>query len=307
MTKLTGSIKTKAAELGYSGCGIIPAVVFEEYHQVLDEHIKNFPESKEIYESRRGYANPPEGAKSIIVCVRGYNHYKVPETLKGRVGKHYMFHGEIPYSQAYRSKAEFEAFFQLSGMHVIKSHAIPMRLAAVKAGLGKIGRNNFLFTQQHGSYTCIDAWFVDAELEYEPPADCTVVPGCHENCQKCITACPTKALCSSFSMNWSKCVNPLMYAKEPLIEETKAQMGQWVYGCDTCQDVCPLNKGKLTGQEDFLLLEQFAEHLQPEKILAMNEEDYANIILPRLWYAGKDGLETWKRNVRRALENRREL
>jgi len=302
VTISSASIKEKVLQLGFSGCGIIPATIFEEYHKALHERIQAFPESKERYEALSVMGNPPEGAKSIIVCVRGYNHYKIPEAIKKHIGKYYMFHTDIPYSAAYQAKAEFAGYLQVSGLHIIKANP-PARWVAVKAGLGKFGRNNFFYTEEHGSHVHIDTWIVDAELEYEKPNDSTIMPGCHEGCNNCVTACPTKALDGAFSMNYNKCVVPLIYKKEAPSEETQAQMGQWLYGCDACQDACPLNSGKLTEQEDFPLLMQFAEHLQPEKILAMTNDDYTNIILPRLWYAGENGLETWKRNANRAIAN----
>jgi len=296
------NIKEKALQLGYSRCGIIPAAVFEEYHKALDERSQTFPESKERYEALSTMVNPPDGAKSIIVCVRGYSHYKIPETIKKHIGKYYMFHTDIPYSAAAQAKAEFAGYLQVSGLRIIKANP-PARWAAVKAGLGKFGRNNFFYTEEHGSHVHIDTWIVDAELEYEKPTDTTIMPGCHENCNKCVTACPTKALDGPFSMNYNKCVAPLIYKKEPPSEDIQRQMGEWLYGCDACQDACPLNKGKLTEQEKFPLLSQFAEHLQPKKIINMTEDDYANIIFPRLWYAGPDGLKTWKHNANRAIAN----
>ena len=302
MTISATSIKEKALQLGYSGCGIIPATTFEEYHKALDERIQNFPESKERYETLSAMANPPEGAKSIIVCIRGYSQYIIPDSIKKHIGKYYMFHTEIPYSPGFQAKAEFTGYLQLAGLRIIKANP-PVRWAAVKAGLGKFGRNNFFYTEEHGSHVHIAAWIVDAEFEYEKPVDTTIMPGCHEDCNKCVTACPTKALDGPFSMNYNKCVVPLIYKKEPPCEDIQRQMGQWVYGCDACQDACPLNKGKFMEQEEFPLLSQFADYLQPEKILNMTEDDYANIIFPRFWYAGQDGLETWKHNANRTIAN----
>jgi len=300
---LTDKIKEKALQLGYSGCGIIPAAIFEEYYKALDERIESFPESKEFYDSQYGRGTPPDGSKSIIVCVRGYNHYKIPEKLGKHIGKYYLFHGGIPYSKAYSIKAEFEAYLQVSGMRILKSQPPPMRWAAAKAGLGKFGRNNFIFTPEHGSHTHIDAWIVDTVLDYDNPVNDTLMPQCRANCRKCIDACPTKALSDEFSMDRGKCITHLMYEKKSLSNETRAQMGQWLYGCDACQDVCPMNKGKLMQAEDFPLLSQYEEYMEPEKILLMDEDTYANIVYPRFWFAGKDALVTWQRNALRCMIN----
>ncbi|WP_461255101.1 hypothetical protein [Treponema sp. R80B11-R83G3] len=98
----TQEIKNKALELGYVACGIIPSSVFEEYSQYLDERIKTFPESKQLYEPLYALAKPPDNGKSVIVCIRRYNKYKVPAGLNGIIGKLYMFDGRVPYSREYR-------------------------------------------------------------------------------------------------------------------------------------------------------------------------------------------------------------
>lgn len=300
---MTANIKKKALQLGYSGCGIIPTEIFDEYYKALDERIESFPESKEFYESQLGRGTPPADSKSIIVCVRGYNHFKIPEKLEKHIGKYYLFHGGIPYSKAFSAKAEFEAYLQTLGLRIIKSQPPPMRWAAVKAGLAKFGRNNFIYTQEHGSHTHIDTWIVDAILDYDNPASDTLMPECHAHCRKCIDACPTKALNDEFSMDKGKCITHLMYEKKSLSNETREQMGQWLYGCDVCQDVCPMNKDKLTNAEDFPLLTQYEEHIEPEKILTMGDDTYANIVFPRFWFAGKDAIVTWQRNALRCMIN----
>lgn len=296
-------IKEKALQLGYSACGIIPAIVFEEYQQSLAQRIKSFPWSKDFYEKQFNRITPPKDAKSIIVCVRGYNHYKIPDSLKPHIGKYYLFHGEIPYSSEFRAKAEFDTFLQVSGVRIVKCQTPPVRWAAVKAGLGKFGRNNFFYTHEHGSYVHIDAWVVDTAFDYDNPSNPTLMPECRENCRKCIDACPTNAMDGDFSMDRDKCITYLIYGKKPQTQETREQMGLWLYGCDACQDVCPMNKGKLTEKETFPLLSHFEEHMQLDKIAAMDKDTYENVIFPRFWFVGKDALSIWQNNALRAMNN----
>jgi epoxyqueuosine reductase len=132
---MTAQVKEKALELGYSACGIIPATAFTEYQQALEEHIRTFPESKKFYEKQYSRIIPPHSSKSIIVCVRGYNQYKIPVGMERHIGKYYLFHGNIPYSNAFRAKNEFDAYLKLLGIRTVKCNVPPVRLAAVKAGL----------------------------------------------------------------------------------------------------------------------------------------------------------------------------
>ena len=297
------NIKNRAKELGFLGCGIIPAVAFNEYTRYLDERVKTFPESEGMYKPLYANANPIDNAKSIIVCTRAYNNYKIPDSLGTRIGKCYLFDTRIPYSREYRANAEFETYLKTLGLNLLQCK-IPDRWAAAKAGLGKFGRNNFIYSPENGSYIWINTWAVDRELEYDPVEENPYMTACNDNCHKCIDACPTKALSAKFSMNRARCVTYFVCsAKTVPDEETKKQLGNWIYGCDACQDACPMNKGKLTGTEDFPLLAEFAEHLEPEQILEMDLQKYKNLINPRFWYSGEEGLWLWKCNALRAMIN----
>ena len=296
-------IKRKAQQLGFCGCGIIPSTVFNEYKQYLDERVESFPESISLYESLYDHVRPPEAGKSIIVCIRGYNNYKVSKRLKGVIGKLYQFDPRISHSYEYRAKVEFETYLGTLGIRLLKG-TVPARWAAAKAGLGKFGRNNFIYTQEHGSYVWIDTWIIDKELDYDAMPENTLASACNENCRKCIKACPTKALSDSFSMDRGACVVQLALLTKGIPKENlRAGMRLWLYGCDECQDACPLNKDKLNGTEDFPLLAEIEEYLQFEKVLEMDEDTYANVVCPRFWYTGKDGLWQWKCNALRAMIN----
>jgi len=302
---LETKVKQKALELGFASCGIIPATVFEDYKRHLDERIRAFPQSKKLYDPMFAYADPPESAKSVIVCLQRHNKYKVPDSLKGLVGKMYLFDDRVPFSHENRAKKEFETYLKTCGINILKC-AVPDRWAAAKAGIGKFGRNNFIYSPEHGSYVCIDAWVVDKELKHDPAPQDIHLSECCDSCQKCIRACPTAAFAGGFSMDMGRCVARLTFnAEDTLDEATRSQMGRWVYGCDVCQDVCPANKGKLGENNDFPLLSQFEEYLQPENLLTMDEETFANIVHPRFWYGGnaKETLWRWKSNTLRSMVN----
>jgi len=298
----TSDIKQRASQSGYLACGVIPVSAIKEYTRHLDERVKAFPESKELYEPLYKHANLPENAKSIIVCTRSYTRYKIPESLRGLIGKLYMFDSRLPYSNDHRLEVEFETFLKIKGISILQC-GVPDRLAAAKAGLGKFGRNNFIYSPEHGSYIWIDAWVTDRELDYDAVEEDIHLSACNDNCGKCMRACPTKALSGGFSMNRGKCVTQLLCFANAPDAHTRARMGTWLYGCDACQDSCPLNKNKFTETEEFPLLAEFEEYLNPERVLEMDEGTYQNVVNPRFWYIGKEGLWRWKCNALGSMIN----
>lgn len=205
---LSASIKNKALNLGYDLCGFAEVDSMEEYASHLDERIKSFPESCALYESLYPMAFPQKyvkRAKSVIVCVRRYGKYNIPEEIDKYIGKAYLVDGRLKYSKEYFRKLEFEAYLESLGLKAAYS-IVPARLAAANAGLGHVGNNNFFYTKKYGSWVFIDTWVIDIELKYDQP---TRSFNCPKGCNKCIDACPTGALNKPFSMNRGKFIAQL--------------------------------------------------------------------------------------------------
>ena len=81
-------------------------------------------------------------------------------------------------------------------------------------------------------------------------------------------------------------------------------MGQWVYGCDVCQLVCPLNQHKWQNLERAYWLEKAAPHLRPDALAQMSNATYHDIVHPLFFYIPKDDIARWHRNARRAAAHR---
>ena len=299
---MTQKVKEKAAELGYLACGIIPADAIRGYSERLGGRIEKFPESERFYNHFFKMGAPPESAKSIIVCTQRFNKYTIPEWLKEHYGKTYLFDGRVAYSSENRAKLEFEAYLGMLGISIVEGWAAD-RWAAAKADIGKFGCNNFIYDDEHGSNIWIESWYVDTELEYDTLPEVKHMPQCGDECHRCVRACPTNALSGSFSMDMGKCIARLIFDENLPDEDTLSQMGEWLYGCDVCQIVCPRNADAFKESEKFPLMCEFEVLLKPESILDMNDDTYRKILNPRFWYAGEDGLWMWKRNALRAMVN----
>ena len=278
---------------------------FPEYTKALDERIELFPETAELYDKMRIHANPQQAApwaRSIVVCVRRCGKYDVPKSLIGHIARHYLVDQRARQSPDYGISERM-----LKGLRALELRAkvgnIPARLAAVRAGVARIGRNGFAYSDKYGSWMRIGSWLIDAEL---PPDQPTTDCPCPESCRACMTACPTKAITRPFVMRMDHCVAYLTYsAPHPIAAQLWDKMGSWIYGCDACQQVCPLNKDKWEPLEKTPWLEEAVSKLTPEALACMDAQTYRQIVHPLFWYIPVEDLDRWHANARRALEHRR--
>ncbi|WP_273835777.1 tRNA epoxyqueuosine(34) reductase QueG [Guptibacillus sedimenti] len=113
------------------------------------------------------------------------------------------------------------------------------RAVAERAGIGFSGKNTMTITEEFGSWVYLGEMITDLNLEPDEPVE----EGCGD-CNICVDACPTGALIEGGQLNANKCIAFLTQTKGFLPDEYRSKLGNRLYGCDTCQLVCPKNKGK---------------------------------------------------------------
>lgn len=302
MAAIEQMIQEKAYELGYEKCGIIPISWMEGYGEKFEERIQKVPQSAPFYHSQLRLVNPLAEfpwAKSIVVATVAYGKYKVPETVKGHIAKAYLFDVRVDANtKEYQNSRAFEQYMQELGIRIVtnqKFGVVGMRWAALQAGLGIIRRNNFLYTES-GSWVHLEAWVTDREMELRETNN---VPQCPKGCNRCMESCPTKSLSAPYTMLPNACVSFLTtfggrnLPREPLSKS----FGNCIYGCDICQDACPMNRGKWQETEEFPGLDELAPALTPENILYMEEDFYREKIQPKFFYVSPEDLWKWKVDV----------
>jgi len=145
------------------------------------------------------------------------------------------------------------------------------RSFAQMAGLGWIGKNTCLINKEKGSYFFLGEILTNLELEFDTPA----TDHCG-SCTACLDACPTQAFTQARVLDSNKCISYLTieYRGEDFPQDLKEKMGNHIYGCDICQNVCPWNsKSKPTEEKAFYPRDDF-ENPDLEKWIKMTQDEF---------------------------------
>lgn len=308
MTLLADKIKSTALNLGYEKCGIIKISDIDGYKERLDERVERVSESKGFYQGQYRFTQLKDiypWAKSIVICVRMYGKYHIPEHLKGMIAKYYLVDArKDKNSKDFQDSVKFEEYMQELGLRAETERGfglVPLRFAAMKAGLGIVRKNNFFYTE-NGSSVYLDAWLIDKELEaVETPN----IRPCSDKCNLCMKACPSASLSEPYTMNPIACVSCVttFMGRDMTNEKYREQIGNWVYGCDACQDACPMNKNRWQETEEFPNLHELSEQISLEKIIKMDYKFLEEVMQPKFWYIDKSSVWKWKVNALNVMVN----
>lgn len=301
-------IVTAALEAGYHRCGVIPVERMAGYEARLEERMARFPETRRRYEGFRAFAHLRDSypwARSVVVCAFWYGKYRIPEAVKGKIAKYYLVDSRRDAaSEGYRASVGFEAFLREAGLRVETDRDFgltALRWAAMQAGLGVIRKNNFFYSDK-GSWEALEAFLIDRPLEH---IDTPAVKRCPEKCDLCMRACPTKSLDAPYSMCRNTCVSCLTTwdGWDLRVEPLRDRFGQWMYGCDACQDACPFNRNAWTEDEDFPGLEALSHRLSYEAVTRADYKWLRDVLQPKLWYIPEDKIWRYKTNALNAMLN----
>jgi len=274
-SKWTNSIKTEAKRLGFLSCGISKADFLEEEAPRLEKWLnKNMHGEMGYMENHFDKRLDPrklvEGSKSVISLLLNYypeetqreDTYKISKYAYGQ-DYHHIIKNKLRQLQEFIT----EEIGEVNGRAFVDSAPVLDKAWAAKSGLGWIGKNSNLLTQQVGSFYFIAELIVDIELEY----DYAVTDHCG-TCTACLDACPTQAIVEPYVVDGSKCISYFtIELKNELPNEMKGSFDDWMFGCDVCQDVCPWNRFSKSHNEPL-----FNPH--PE-LLSMSKKDWEEITL----------------------------
>lgn len=281
--KNTALVKSLAENHGFDYCGIAKARQLDEDARRLENWLgKGLHGSMQYMENHFDLRIDPSklvsGAKSVITLLLNYFPEKSQMEDAPKISK-YAFGND--YHEVIRSKLKLflaemnEKIGEIHGRGFVDSAPVLERAWAQQAGIGWIGKNGNLITKQSGSFFFIATLIVDLELEY----DRVFAKDYCGSCTKCIDECPTNAILPGKVIDGSKCISYFtIELKDALIPDTqKGKFDNWMFGCDTCQDVCPWNRfSKPTGEINFAPITEIL-NLSTSEWEEMTEESFKSI------------------------------
>ncbi len=246
---LVAQLKEKAAALGFVRVGVAEAGPLTEETQRLHTWLaQGFHGSMDYMQThaevRCNVQHPGmlPTAKSVIVMATPYAGGKSVTPVRvgeGRVARYAW--GRDYHNVIYKRGQKLGAWLRGLGFNArvaVDSMPVFERAWAVRAGLGFIGKNCCLIIPGLGSHVFLSAIVTDAELEPDP----IIQERCGQ-CTRCLEACPTQAFVDERVLDARKCISYLTIEHrgdiDPALQEP---IGDWLFGCDFCQDVCPFNQ-----------------------------------------------------------------
>jgi epoxyqueuosine reductase len=243
-------IKRRAAELGFAATGI--ARLDRNPHAneldrwLADGHAGTMTYLHRQADKRKDPRRIMPGARTAVVTLTNYYHGSAdpvltPQPERPRVAQYAWspdYHDVLGARLEQLATAIRELVPGATTRCYVDAGPVPERELAQLAGLGWIGKNMMLIHPEIGSFTFIGVVLTDADLAPDLPFE---ADRCG-TCRRCLDACPTQAFAGPRDLDARACISYLTIEHRGEFTATQAsQVGDWLFGCDVCQDVCPWN------------------------------------------------------------------
>ena len=301
-------LKERARELGFDLSGIAPAVAPTTLAQLDAWLARGFAGEMSYVERRRdAYESPSRllpGAKSVVML--GMNYYtgdpEPPASGEGRIARYAW--GTADYHDLIRERLRqladtlHELYPGCRTRGCVDTAPLLERDYARLAGLGWFGKNTMLIHKRLGSWLFLAALLTDVELPPDAPHN-TAHCG---TCTRCLDACPTDAFPEPYVLDASRCISYLtIELRGPIPGELQSGVGDWLFGCDICNEVCPWNRKAPHSREPALQPSDHHGALDARTFLSLTPEEFQT----RFGHTplSRPGLDGLRRNAEVVLRN----
>jgi epoxyqueuosine reductase len=257
ISQLEVTIKATARAAGFDLCGIAPVTPNQELEYFPEwlaaghggemKYLESRNDSGEL--KRSSLENAAPWAKSVVVCALNYNS-EIPystefrDKSRGWISRYAWSKHDYHDAVLARLRTLESQIKESSGETGFRSWSyvdtgpIVERVLAKYAGIGWQGKNTCIINQEIGSWLFLGVILTSLQLTPDMPA-----PDRCGSCTRCLDACPTNAFIGPYKLDATRCISYLTIEKRGSIpEELREGMGNHIFGCDICQDVCPWNR-----------------------------------------------------------------
>ena len=250
-------IINKSKELNIDMIGFTDCEPLSNIEDYLIERVKENKQTEFEEKDIKKRINPKltfPDCKTIIVIGLSYNNTfnkRVDYSLKGALSKSSwgLDYHKVLKKRMEKLIEEIKKFAEFNYKYFVDTGPLIDRELAKKSGIGYYGKNSSIINDEYGSFIFIGYILTDLDIETSP---ILLEEKCID-CNICIKSCPTGALEGPYRFNPKKCISYLTQTKDRIPYELRSKMGNKIYGCDTCQLVCPRNKDiKKPNYEEFL-------------------------------------------------------
>lgn len=249
MNAMLDSIRQTADEQGFLCCGVAPAVEstgFSDLVRWIDAgyaaEMSYFANRLDAYRHPRGVLH---GVKSLVALAYPYPAAPAEPVARGagKIARYawpgHDYHDVIHPKLKRLCQIVREHHPQADVRGVVDTAPLMEREIAQLAGLGWRGKNTLLLSRSLGSYFFLACLLTDVEL----PPDAPHTSDHCGTCTACLDACPTDAFPQPGVLDASRCISYLTIEHRGAVpRELRGQIGDWLFGCDVCQEVCPWNR-----------------------------------------------------------------
>jgi epoxyqueuosine reductase len=275
MLTLETRLKQQAHALGFQLAGIAPATAadgFEQLRAWLDQSFAGEMSYMERHaDARRHPASILPEVRSVLMVGMNYN----PSTKAGEAIARYALGTD--YHDVLRARLnQLVAWVQQEvpgcrGRGVVDTAPLLERDFARRAGLGWFGKNTMLLNKRLGSFFFLGALLLDLDLQPDPPHEASHCG----TCTACLDACPTQSFVGPYQLDARRCISYLtIELKGPVPPNLREDVGDWLFGCDVCQEVCPWNRKAPPGAEPALQPRDDLVAVDPVELLGLSEVEF---------------------------------
>jgi len=296
--QLTRDLKSQARQAGFDLVGVCPAVTPAGLHHLHAWLDAGYAGQMQYFSARReAYAHPRHilaGVRSLVMLGMRYRTVepaacqagqgRISRYAWGRADYHDVIHERL------RQLGQWLAA-QAPGASVrgvVDTAPLLEREFARLAGLGWIGKNTMLINREAGSWFFLAALLTDLELAYDPP----LAQEYCGTCRACLDACPTQAFPQAYVLDATRCLSYLtIELRGSVPTPLRAEIGDWLFGCDICQDVCPWNRRAPVSGESAFVPAPGANPVPLAEVFAWTDDAFrARFRRTPLWRAKRRGI-----------------